>query len=114
MSWENNFLGTYGIPVKKMRIISDRVKDPRVPLFYLHEKSGSIKKIVMKFFKEIPLDENEFNILKWYVCQWIEKMEPFFSNRDRFETTCTRMNKMGMEKFRKFVNSLVALGIDPF
>lgn len=43
------------------------------PLFWMNEVSGSMERIVKKFFNKEKLNPSELNILKGYMIQWVEK-----------------------------------------
>lgn len=44
----------------------------KIPLFWMNEQTGQMKKIVMDFMNKLPLSENALARLKWYIIQWIE------------------------------------------
>lgn len=79
-----------------------------VPLYWMHEKSGRMKKIVMKFLKDTPLAAHELRILRWYVYQWVDAMpvKPL---------DYQRILRMSQEELKRYNGILVKqYAIDPF
>jgi len=42
------------------------------PLYWMHEQSGRMRRIVKDFLNGNPLSQEDFDILKQYVTQWID------------------------------------------
>ena len=84
------------------------VNDVGVPLYWMHEKSGHMKKIVMKFLKDTPLAAHELRILRWYVYQWVDAMPVKPSDYQR-------ILRMSQEELKRYNLVLVKqYAIDPF
>lgn len=79
------------------------------PVYWMHETSGKMKQIVFKFMTGAPLYEEELEIMKWYIFQWVDALpvKPQGFSRELI---------FGMtgEMLRDYVKGpLMDLGIDP-
>lgn len=80
------------------------------PVFWMHEVSGHMRAIVLKFFSETqPLTEQEIKTLKWYLSQWISAL-PSQPPRWRY----LLRNCKTKQDLKKFNFDLLDYGIDPF
>lgn len=80
-----------------------------MPLYWMHETTGRMRKIVQKYFLNEPMTKSEFRVLKAYVLQWTEKpmLVPteYIRMLNRAETvaelreTCEILLKHGIEPF---------------
>jgi hypothetical protein len=77
------------------------------PYYWMHETSGKMKEIVMKFLENESLNLYELEVLRWYFYQWIAAMP---SKPDDF----SKVLLMTQEEL-KFYNMdlLNKYGIDP-
>jgi len=81
--------------------------------YWMHEKSGRMKSIVLGFLEGRPLDPADLRILKDYMLQWIA---PPISlpelNRTAFEKQIN--DAPDADELRKVNYALLQFGIDPF
>ena len=42
------------------------------PVYWMHEQTGKMKQIITDFLDDVPLVEEDFAKLKWYIRQWID------------------------------------------
>lgn len=84
------------------------------PLFWMHEVSGRMREIVMKFFddQENNLDLEELNILKSYLKQWMDSMMIPSDEKAKLFIQLRRIQNK--EQLKDFNFKLLKFGIDPF
>jgi len=81
----------------------------RWPLFWMHEQSGKMARIVKKFLNDEPLDPEDLTVLRWYVYQWCDKMP---NKPDDYERILT-MSQAEIKAYNWTV-LVTKYAIDPF
>lgn len=77
------------------------------PVYWMHETSGEMKQIVMKFIRNAPLSGRELEAMREYVFQWIRHMP---SKPKDFAKVMT----MSYPELRSYLaGELLDYGIDP-
>ncbi len=79
-----------------------------LPKFHMHEVTGRMTAIVMKFLEGQPLTYPELDKLRWYVHQWVDGMP-----RKPPDYKC--ILHMSQEELKNYCfETLLDYGIDPF
>ena len=80
-------------------------------LYWMNEQTGRMREIVMKFFsKDKGVTEEELEVLKWYVEQWVDAMPNQPPNWRERLAACT--TKKALQEFNWML--VRDYGIDPF
>jgi len=79
------------------------------PVYWMHEVSGRMKRIVDKFLKDQPLSDWELRIMRWYIYQWVFAMP---TRPDDFNTVLS----MSQEDLHRYLHDVLIkrYAIDPF
>lgn len=78
------------------------------PVFWMHETTGKMKRIVQKFLSNTPLNAEELGVMRWYVHQWVDALP---SKPEDYE----RIRSMSQQELNSYCfNVLLDMGIDPF
>lgn len=79
------------------------------PVYWMHEQSGKMKEIVMKYLNDESLTEDELKTLQWYIHQFALDMPskpPILELNEIF--------KMNQSKLKIYIDYLLQeYGIDP-
>jgi len=93
---------------------SEPIKNDRAkmtpPLFWMHEESGRMKEIVMKFLEEKPLNENELKTFRAYLAQWVSDPVIYFPDKKLMVKT---IETASQELLHDILDELLEHGIDP-
>ena len=79
-----------------------------VPLFWMDEKTGMMKAIVLKYLESIHLTNLEMKYLRWYLVQWIDAM---ISKPPNYKEEIEKRDQKGLEEY---IEVLLEYAIDPF
>lgn len=84
-------------------------------LYWMHEQSGKMKEIVVKFSNNKTLTQKELDKLRWYVKQWVEDTRFRFPGGIREKLLEELKAIKVQDKLMEFVTGkLPEYGIDPF
>lgn len=75
----------------------------------MHEKTGKMKQIVLDFLNDKKLSQDDLNILKKYIIQWIQATS--ITSPPNYEARIKQFNE---EQLHEFILELLDYGIDPF
>ncbi len=78
------------------------------PVFWMHETTGKMKRIVHKFLNNTPLSAEELGVMRWYVHQFVDALP---SKPDDYKNI---LNMSQQELNTYCFNVLLDMGIDPF
>ena len=79
------------------------------PVYWMHEISGRMKRIVTKFLENKPLTREELGVIRWYVYQWVHYMP---SKPDDYKGVML-MDQSELKSYTFHV-LVCTYGIDPF
>lgn len=80
-----------------------------IPLYWMHETSGKMQALIRKFLNGIQLSENELEIMRWYIFQWVDAMP--IKPKDFSKSL---LDSMTQEHLNEYIcKVLLPLGIDP-
>lgn len=78
------------------------------PVFWMHETTRKMKRIVHKFLNSELLNAEELGVMRWYVHQWVEALP---SKPEDYKNI---LNMSQQELNTYCSNVLLDQGIDPF
>ncbi len=80
-------------------------------MYWMNETTGEMARIVNNYFKDIALDEEDLNMLKKYIIQWIDRI-PFEEKPTNYKVVIEGLSQEDLSFY--IMNTLVPKGIDPF